>query len=265
MAYIALDIGHGTDTRGKGVGNHKEHTFNSKLIIRLKERLEAHGHKVLLGQPPHSKEVSLRQRTDLYNREGVDIVLSEHANAGGGEGRCVFYWSSSRDGEQLAHLITNEVQNKGYSLHGSGLHASVPGTWTNMHITRETQMPAVLIENGFMDNSDDFECIFGDKQDEYIKDIAEAHTKAVQRYFGKVYQEPRKTVVKSASISKEQEAFNMKETGFKDVPADSSLAAEVKRAKELGITEGHGDGTFGYGEKPTKEQVVAMIVRAVDK
>jgi len=97
MAYVALDIGHGTNTKGKGVQKdgryYKEHDFNSRLSIVLREILEDHGFKITYGQEPHSPEVPLQQRTDYYNREGVDLVVSNHANASSNkdvEGVCAF-------------------------------------------------------------------------------------------------------------------------------------------------------------------------------
>ncbi|MBN6205048.1 N-acetylmuramoyl-L-alanine amidase [Ralstonia pickettii] len=195
MAKIGLDIGHGNNTfpPNKGVyrggKGYAEHSFNSKLGKRIKELLELNGHTVILGQQPNSKDVPLTTRTNLYNREKVDIVVSLHANAGAAsvEGRCVFYWGTSAEGKKLATLVRDEIKTAGYTLHGNGLHAGKIGEWTNLHITRETNMPAVLIEHGFMTNTKDFELIFGSKQAQYIEDMAVADVKAIQKYFGQSF------------------------------------------------------------------------------
>ncbi|MCF3941558.1 N-acetylmuramoyl-L-alanine amidase family protein [Oceanobacillus alkalisoli] len=192
MAKIGLDIGHGVNTfpPNKGVyrggKGYAEHSFNAQLGKRIKELLEANGHTVIMGQQPNKKDVPLTTRTNLYNREKVDIVVSLHANAGASsvEGRCVFYWGTSSKGRRLATHIRDEIKKAGYSTHGDGLHAGVLGTWTNLHITRETNMPAVLIEHGFMTNNKDFELIFGSKQAQYIEDMAVADVKGIQKYFG---------------------------------------------------------------------------------
>ena len=133
----------------------------------------------------------LTERTSLYNREGVDLVWSIHANAGGGNGRCAFYWHSSGSSKQLAELYVDEVKKAGYSTHGNGLHASKPGSWTNLHICRETKMTAVLTENGFMDTDSDFELIFGSKQDEYTDDMARVHVKAIQRFLDEDFKDAK--------------------------------------------------------------------------
>lgn len=192
MAYIGLDIGHGSNTfppnkgvyrNGKG---YAEYDFNRKLGKRVKELLEQNGHKVILGQPLNGKDVPLITRTNLYNREKVDLVLSLHANAGASNvsGRCAFYWGTSSKSKTLAQAVINEIKAKGYSTHGNGLHAGVRGTWTNLHINRETNMPAVLIEHGFMTNASDFQLIFGNKQNEYIEDMAQADVAGVVKWLG---------------------------------------------------------------------------------
>ena len=204
MVKIGLDIGHGVDTfpPDKGVMKkgkpYPEHSFNAKLGMRIKELLEANGHTVILGQQPNKKDVPLTTRTNLYNSKNVDIVVSLHANAGKSdvEGRCVFYWGTSSEGKKLAGLIRDEIRNAGYSLHGNGLHAGKIGEWTNLHITRETNMPAVLIEHGFMTNKNDFELIFGSKQDKYIEDMAQADVRGIQRYLGQDYKDVKPSAPK---------------------------------------------------------------------
>src|SRR5699024_7736216 len=62
--------------------------------------------------------------------------------------------------------------------------AGARGSWTNLHINRETKMPAVLVENGFMTGNKDFDLIFGSKQKGYIEDMAEVHARSVAEYFG---------------------------------------------------------------------------------
>ena len=195
MVKIAIDIGHGTNTKGKGVTrngkNYREHDFNSKVAIRLKALLEQQGFTVVYGpQKPNSRDIGLTTRTNWYNRNKVDLVVSIHANANSNSnvnGRCAFYWHTSSKGKTLASRIIKEIKAKGYSTHGNGLHASKRGSWTNLHITRATNMPAVLIEHGFMTGNKDFQLIFGSKQAQYVEDMAQADAKAITEYFGKSY------------------------------------------------------------------------------
>ena len=206
---IEIDIGHGSNTfpnHGKGVyrngKGYAEHTFNSILAVKLKAKLEGSGFTVVYGpQKPNSPDVPLRTRTDWYNANNIDLVVSVHANAGvaSASGRCVFYWNTSAQGKKVAQNIVNEIKKKGYSTHGNGLHASVRGSWTNLHITRETKMPAVLVEYGFMTNASDFVLIFGDKQAQYTEDMADATARAVASHFNTSYTGKSNTVTTSES------------------------------------------------------------------
>lgn len=194
---IGIDIGHGSNTfpsNGKGVyrngKGYAEHSFNSILAIKLKAKLEGSGFTVVYGpQKPNSPDIGLTTRTNWYNANNIDLVVSVHANAGvaSASGRCVFYWHTDNKSKKIAETIISEIKKKGYSTHGNGLHASVVGSWTNLHITRETKMPAVLIEHGFMTNANDFVLIFGNKQAQYTEDMADATARAVASYFNTSY------------------------------------------------------------------------------
>ena len=190
---IALDIGHGNNTfpPGKGVyrngKGYAEFDFNNKLGKRTKKLLEHNGFKVIMAQPFDSNDVPLINRTNYYDKMGADLGISQHANAGNSKvgGRCAFYWHSSKQGKQFATNIIQNMIDKGYGIHGSGLHASQYNSWTNLHMIREcTTFPMVLVEHGFMTNSLDFPLIFGNKQNQYIEDMADCDVKAVCDYFG---------------------------------------------------------------------------------
>lgn len=190
---IAVDFGHGNNTfpPSKGVNKngkgYAEHSFNSKLGEALNKRLIDIGFKTVVYQKPNAPDVPLKKRTDYYNAQKVDLVFSIHANANGDpnvNGRCAFYWGTSPESKRLAEIVVKNIKKAGYTTHGNGLHAGSKGSWTNLHINRETKMPAVLVENGFMTGNKDFDLIFGSKQDRYVKDLAKAHADSIAEYFG---------------------------------------------------------------------------------
>lgn len=254
MAKIGLDYGHGSNTFPPSKGVYKdgipfhEHSFNATLGLKIKRLLEASGHTVIEAQPAFKPEVSLLSRTRLYNRRAVDIVVSIHANANSNDhvdGICAFYWHSSVAGKRLAQGVINEIKAKGYETHGNGLHASKRGSWTNLHMVRETRMPSILVENGFMTNDepgkdDDFERIFGSEQEEYTDNLAEAYVKAINNYFGvkSEVKTPSHSVASSTSKAPTSEDYkgNSVVDYLNHIGEDSSYDNRKRLAEKFGIS-----------------------------
>ena len=51
------------------------------------------------------------------------------------------------------------------------------------------------------------------------------------------------------------------DTGFSDVPAESALAGEVRKAVDYGLMNGYDNDSFGYGDSMTRAQFTAVLVR----
>lgn len=284
MAKIAIDVGHGKNTfpsNGKGIykggKGYAEYNFNQMVGKKLKKLLESAGHKIVLGQPFDSNDVPLTTRTNKYNAENVDVVVSIHADANNNpqaSGRYYFYWHNHAPSKKLAKAVADAVKAKGYALrNGDGTIASVPGTWTNLHIVRETKAPAILGENGFMTNPQDFELIFGSKQDKYTTDIAEAYFIGIQKYLG------LSADIKVATTSTSNNAFKVgdivslgsKATTWKVAydkvirnggkKISNTITADQKKAKYK-VTWLASDGSIEVGPLDGKGNVTAPRYRA---
>ena len=195
MAYIGLDIGHGKNSPargGRGGWTGDEHGFNSKVAIRTKALLEAMGHKVTFGvQNPNSNEIGLAPRTSYFNAQKVDVLVSIHANAHSNtsvNGISAFYdrYGRGRDSAslKLAKAIMNEYRNQKQVIWSTGEVPSYRGNWTDFHMNRESTMPSVLMELGFMTGNRDREYVFGSKQPRFVEDMAKGIAVGVDRYFG---------------------------------------------------------------------------------
>jgi N-acetylmuramoyl-L-alanine amidase len=224
MPKIGLDIGHEHDTYestgGKGVkvnGRvYEEHTFNSALGNALEKELKRHGFDIYSSQSS-----SLRTRTNYYNAKQVDIVVSLHANYNSNpdvKGVCVFGWHNHPDSQKLQNFLIDEFRKAGLDTHGNGDHDSEIGSWTELAITRDTKMTAVLVENGFMGNPSDFQKLFIDT-DDYVSQLVPAYTKAICRYFNIPYKEVKAMSQKNVKLTPAQEAIQ-------------------KEAIRLGLTDG---------------------------
>lgn len=199
MAKVALSYGHGSNTwedkhsKGVVVGGkvYEEHTHNYQVGTRVKAHLERHGVQVLEVQPPNGLDVPLQTRTDKANAWKADIYWSIHANAAtpSAKGFCGFYWKGSATGLKLAQSYAKYCKEAGLKPYSDDyMYPSERGTWSDFHELRETAMPALLTENGFMTNPQDFELIFLNEGNHWDK-LAAVHAKAILAYFGITYKD----------------------------------------------------------------------------
>lgn len=157
MTYkIAVCAGHGIHTAGKRTPDGvREWSFNEKVVKAFIAELKNYsGVEVRRYDDPTGKtDVPLRTRTRSANAWGADIYISFHHNAHRGmwgehTGTETYYSKGSTKGKQLADVL-QKANVKAYGLRDRGLKTA------NLHITRETKMPAALVEGGFMDSTID--------------------------------------------------------------------------------------------------------------
>lgn len=164
MFKLALNAGHGYNTAGKRIPANfdpnatREWTLNSRICNKIQERLKAYnGIEVLrLDDTTGKTDVALKARTDKANAWGADFYLAIHHNAGihgGTGGGVVAYTYTKVDAE------TKDWQKKLYDaiIAKTGLkgNRSKPLATADFHECRESDMPAVLMECGFMDSTTD--------------------------------------------------------------------------------------------------------------
>ena len=128
-------------------------------------------------------DISLKERTDAANAWGADFYLSFHHNAGvnggTGGGIVVFVYSGTTDKETLAWQ--KELYNALIAKTGLKGNRSTPLAKSNLHECRETKMPAVLLELGFMDSKTDVPIIL---TDDFAKKCAMACVEVVVKRWG---------------------------------------------------------------------------------
>lgn len=189
---IALDDGHGMETPGKrtpvvpGIGRViKENEFNRAVVNFLDQELRRCGFRTLLVAPGDD-DVPLKQRTDLANAKGADVYISVHYNAlsgtfeRGGKGIETYIHTSIKDGTPTHRLgtLVHKYLVQGTPLVDRGLKRA------DFHVLRETKMPAVLVECGFMDNVYEAQLMLDVN---YQKECAREITQAICEFFGVKY------------------------------------------------------------------------------
>ncbi|MCP3032250.1 N-acetylmuramoyl-L-alanine amidase [Halobacillus sp. A1] len=189
MGYlIALDDGHGMSTAGKRTPyipslNRfiKENEFNRKVVNNLEEELNRSGLKTVLVAPG-DEDTPLSTRVSRANQAKADAYISVHYNAYDGSfsspapsGIELFVYPGhlNREAGRLAESIGKRLK-KGTGQYYRGIKEA------DFQVLRTTSMPAVLTENGFMDNLD--EALYMIKP-EFQKEVAREHAQGICDFF----------------------------------------------------------------------------------
>ena len=174
---VCLDPGHGGTDPG-AVGNGlKESAVTLKIAQYLKPLLEHNGITVIMTRRDEST-VSLTERCRFANAKQANLFVSIHINAGGGTGAETHIVGNGGQAEKLAQKVQPYIA-KGWRNRGIKV--------SNFQVLRGTVMPAILTENGFIDNTSDAQRL---KEDNALKQIAEAHARGVCDYFGITFKTP---------------------------------------------------------------------------
>lgn len=217
MFKIALNAGHGLKTLGKRCkksldpNQTREWTLNSRICEKIETKLKAYtGYNLIrLDDPTGKKDVALKTRTNNANNFGADFYLSIHHNAGvkGGSGGGIVafvYTKPSKEVLEWQEALYDAIIDK-TALKGN---RSIPLGKKNLHECRESEMPCVLIECGFMDSKTDVPIILTDK---FAEQVAEACVKVIVKKAGL-----KKKATKTETPKKENKILEWQKAAIKD-------------------------------------------------
>ncbi len=147
---VVIDPGHGgSDPGAVGLGGLRETDVVLDISLQLSQILEQNGIQVIMTRQDE-RTIDLAPRTQLANRVNADLFVSVHANSVGGgrtevNGVETYYYQS---GNLLAQYIQNSILQT-MRMNNRGVKQA------RFYVLRNTQMPAVLVEVGFVTGSDD--------------------------------------------------------------------------------------------------------------
>ncbi len=224
---VAIDAGHGMHTEGKQsvpmsknlyIDGElvrkkgkiiKENEWNRGVSEYLSAALKRCGIDTMFTADMTGKtDIPLSTRANTANKKGADILISNHYNA---IGNCDT-WQSRVKG--LLVLRTKNASSKSIKLgklaakhlekdidyeYSYGLMRDVDMSGFTLAILRQTTMPAILIEYGFMDYEKEAKLMLDKKHQEKC---AEAVAKAVCEYFGVTYIEKQEETTEEANKTK---------------------------------------------------------------
>ncbi|WP_405131826.1 N-acetylmuramoyl-L-alanine amidase [Paenibacillus sp. FSL H8-0317] len=194
MYKVWIDAGHGGKDPGAVANGIQEKDIALKVSLGIKDRLESlyEDVQVLLSR---STDVflELRDRTTKANAAGADILVSIHCNAGGGKGgfESFRYTSASQSSIKLQDTLHKAIMAK---LSGTDRGQKVQ----NLHMVRESKMPAVLTENLFVDVAADADRL---KQASVIDAIIDGHVQGIATYLGLAKTKEDKSVTQERNVN----------------------------------------------------------------
>ena len=181
---ILLDNGHGKDTPGKrspvwSDGSQLfEYEFNRDIVKRIAKSLIDLGiQNVILV--PELRDISLSERVIRANKYDNALLLSIHANAGGGNGWEAYTSPTQTKADPLADILYEEARNE---LIGHKMRIDLSDGDNDKEerfmILTKTKYPAILSENLFMDTESDCRFLMSEIGRQRI---AAFHIKAIHR------------------------------------------------------------------------------------
>ena len=209
---IIVDAGHGGIDSGAVGNNLLEKDLNLKAAQYLYNRLKELGIPTKLVRDNDEylpKEERVRRIKNLYNNSPNTILISNHMNAGNGEGAEIVY--SLKNNSYLADLILSNIKESGQKIRKT-YQRRLPEN-PNLdyyYILRDTgNTTPLLIEYGFIDNINDSKRLKNN-----LNDYVEGVVKAIAEYTNYPYTPPNQvkeyyTVEKGDTLYSISRRFNI--------------------------------------------------------
>jgi len=183
---IVIDAGHGGADSGTVNNGIVEKEYALKISNYIKERLDDLGieNSMTRTSDEFLDQTTRPSRVQSFYGKGNDVVVvSNHLNAGGGDGAEIIY--SLRNSDALSRRIANEIENAGQNVR-KYYQRRLPSNPSKdyYYLLRETpNNETIIVEYGFTDSSgDDVYQIKNNWQT-----LAEAVVKALASYVGVPY------------------------------------------------------------------------------
>lgn len=182
---IYIDPGHGGADPGAIYKEIKESEINLSISKNLKEELEKYGATVYLtrsgnydlseNNAQNKKRNDLTTRSRLINESMCDMYISIHLNSDSSPtwyGAQVFYTNKNKENQKIAEIMQKILKE---NLNTKREAKNIKNTYLYERITR----PGILVEAGFISNSNDRYLL---NKPEYQQKIANIITQGIIEY-----------------------------------------------------------------------------------
>ncbi|MFS0902911.1 N-acetylmuramoyl-L-alanine amidase [Priestia aryabhattai] len=178
MKKIYLDAGHGGADAGAVGANG---LYEKNLVLKIQQYLisylnSTYSDFTIKTTRTTDTFLSLSQRASQANSWGADAFMSIHVNAGGGTGyEDYVYRSASNASKTFQSIVHGQVQPTLLSYN----HPNRGRKSANYAVLRLTNMPTVLTEIAFIDNSTDAALL---QNAAFLKSMGESYAKGIAVY-----------------------------------------------------------------------------------
>ena len=190
---IFLDPGHGGSDSGAFENGVKEKDLTLSVYNKVSSRLASLGYTVLTSRNT-DKDVGLVSRADQANKSNADMFLSIHFNAGGrgaAYGIETYHYKpeagytpainkenhNNPDRIEKSRKLANKIQQN--LLYKTGAYDRGVKR-ASFAVLRETSIPSILVELGFIDNQEEVNKI---KTNEYQEKLADGIVDGIVEYY----------------------------------------------------------------------------------
>jgi len=175
---VVVDAGHGGSDPGASANGLSEKNVTLDVSKRVEAKLKRAGAKVLMTRSGDSYP-SLTARTEYAKKNFAEVFVSIHINAGpsSASGAETFYDSSTNPNALESKLLATYIQNnlvKKADMKDRGVKDA------RFQVIRNNNVAAVLVELGFVTNSNDAKKLASDK---YLEIYAESVYQGLVQYY----------------------------------------------------------------------------------
>ena len=153
----------GRNTIGGVEAENTVEDVNLAISVKLKKLLEQSGITVIMTRSDdnglynesdtNKKASDMKKRCSIINESNADAVVSIHQNSyvsGESRGAQVFYYKQSAEGKKLAGIIQRHIVNEADTT-----NKRVEKADSTYYLLLHTNVPAVIVECGFLSNPEE--------------------------------------------------------------------------------------------------------------
>lgn len=200
ISKVVIDPGHGGIDGGASTKSGLlEKDINLDIALKIKQNLEINNINVImtrqedislernnsLGESRYKKD--LYARKDIINKSDANAFVSVHVNSNAVDSNCkgvtIYYNPIYYESKKLSEDIAKSIDKYIYKDLFKNKYVKTKLIGENYYVLRETYIPGILIEVGFITNSFDKKML---EDKEYKKIIGSAISKGIIQYVDKL-------------------------------------------------------------------------------